>query len=264
MACVDASTVEDMTWWGYVQRIAGADDQATIAKRSDVGQSMVSRWRTSRPRPESAAAFARAYGPMVMLLGSTGIRLDECCALLVGDVDAERRRLRVRKSKTSVARDVPIPASVLALLDLDRGADEWLFASPRGARTNARNWRERRFYPAAERAGLEGVRPHDLRHTAASLAIASGADVKAVQRMLGHQSATMTLDRYGHLWDMGLDELADRMDGVLLGTATVRTRRGRRASSLARGVPGTGSRLRQTPPHSTVRQGRKRSRGRCD
>ena len=44
---------------------------------------------------------------------------------------------------------------------------------------------------------VPGFHPHELRHTAASLAIASGADVKIVQQMLGHKSATMTLDLYG-------------------------------------------------------------------
>jgi integrase len=54
--------------------------------------------------------------------------------------------------------------------------------------------------------------PHGLRHTAASLAIAAGADVKVVQQMLGHKSATMTLDLYGHLFDNRLDEVADALD----------------------------------------------------
>ncbi len=52
----------------------------------------------------------------------------------------------------------------------------------------------------------------ELRHTAASLAIASGADVKVVQQMLGHSSATMTLDTYGHLFEDRLDEVGDAMD----------------------------------------------------
>ena len=56
--------------------------------------------------------------------------------------------------------------------------------------------------------------PHELRHTAASLAIASGADVKVVQQMLGHGSATMTLDTYGHLFENRLDEVADAMDAA--------------------------------------------------
>ncbi|MBM4515235.1 tyrosine-type recombinase/integrase [Rhodococcus hoagii] len=53
---------------------------------------------------------------------------------------------------------------------------------------------------------------HDLRHTAASLAISAGANVKAVQRMLGHASAAMTLDVYADLFDDDLDTVADRLD----------------------------------------------------
>jgi integrase len=52
------------------------------------------------------------------------------------------------------------------------------------------------------------VTPHDLRHTAASLAISAGANVKAVQRMLGHASAAMTLDVYADLFDDDLDAVA--------------------------------------------------------
>jgi site-specific recombinase XerD len=51
-------------------------------------------------------------------------------------------------------------------------------------------------------------------HTAATLAIASGADVKVVQQMLGHKSATMTLDLYGHLFGDRLDVVADAMDSA--------------------------------------------------
>ena len=53
---------------------------------------------------------------------------------------------------------------------------------------------------------------HDLRHTAASLMISSGASIKAVQRQLGHASAAMTLDLYGHLYDDDLEALADALD----------------------------------------------------
>jgi len=60
--------------------------------------------------------------------------------------------------------------------------------------------------------GLDGLTPHDLRHTAASLAIATGANVKSVQRMLGHASAAMTLDVYAGLFDDDLQALAERMD----------------------------------------------------
>ena len=49
---------------------------------------------------------------------------------------------------------------------------------------------------------------HDLRHTAASLAVSAGANVKAVQRMLGHAKASMTLDTYADLFDHDLDAVA--------------------------------------------------------
>ena len=50
---------------------------------------------------------------------------------------------------------------------------------------------------------------------AASLAIAAGANVKAVQRLLGHQTASMTLDLYGHLFDDDLVAVADALDTVM-------------------------------------------------
>ena len=61
---------------------------------------------------------------------------------------------------------------------------------------------------ALDAAGLERMTVHDLRHTAASLAISSGANVKAVQRMLGHASAAMTLDVYADLFDDDLDTVS--------------------------------------------------------
>lgn len=57
-----------------------------------------------------------------------------------------------------------------------------------------------------------GLTPHKLRHAAASLAIAAGADVKVVQQMLGHADAVMTLNVYGHLWPDRLHEVADVLD----------------------------------------------------
>lgn len=158
------------------------------------------------------ADAAEHYGPLVWLLGTAGLRVGEAVALDVGDVDPVRRRLRVRKAKSGRGRDVPVAASVLARLDLGRDPGAPLFVTRRGFRVDSDNFRSRVFSPIAEPFGCT---IHDLRHTAASLAIASGADVKVVQRMLGHASAAMTLDRYGHLFDAGLDAVADRMDAML-------------------------------------------------
>ncbi|MDH6284355.1 tyrosine-type recombinase/integrase [Prescottella agglutinans] len=56
------------------------------------------------------------------------------------------------------------------------------------------------------------VTPHDLRHTAASLAISAGANVKAVQKMLGHAKASMTLDVYADLFGDDLEAVAEALD----------------------------------------------------
>lgn len=81
---------------------------------------------------------------------------------------------------------------------LPNSRDGWFAAAVRRAR--------------AADADFPHVRLHDLRHTAASLAISSGANVKAVQRMLGHASASMTLDTYADLFDDDLDGVAAALD----------------------------------------------------
>ncbi|MDR6972036.1 tyrosine-type recombinase/integrase [Leifsonia shinshuensis] len=77
--------------------------------------------------------------------------------------------------------------------------------------TGSRSW----FRTALRAAELEPMALHDLRHTAASLAISSGANVKAVQRMLGHASAAMTLDLYADLFDDDLDDVAMRLHAAV-------------------------------------------------
>ena len=106
------------------------------------------------------------------------------------------------------------------------------------------------FDPAVKVAGLGdvGLTPHKLRHTAVPLAIASGADVKVVQSMLGHKSAAMTLDVYGHLFPDRLDEVADRLDAgrkAALGLFVVPAAQGKINSSMYR--------MRTAPPGDTWR-----------
>jgi len=82
----------------------------------------------------------------------------------------------------------------------------------RGSPLRAAIFRRGHFDAAATAIGIPGLHPHELRHIAASPAIAAGADVKVVQQMLGHASATMTMDTYGHLFENRLDEVADALD----------------------------------------------------
>lgn len=169
-----------------------------------------------------AGAVGARYAPMVWLLATTGVRIGECVRLLVGDVDVERSRLRVRRAKGGRPREAPIPASVLAMLDLDREASEPLFLGHhKGQPPSADAFRQKVFHPAAAASVLpEGLRIHDLRHTAASLMIMSGATVKDVQAALGHKSAAMTLDLYSGWWDTGLDDVGARMDALVRGGRT--------------------------------------------
>jgi integrase len=76
------------------------------------------------------------------------------------------------------------------------------------------NWRRDVFDTAAADVGMAGLTPHELRHAAASLAVSAGANVKAVQRMLGHASAAMTLDVYSGLFDADLDSVAVQLDSL--------------------------------------------------
>lgn len=195
-------------------------DQGAIAKNPADGV-RVPRDHRREPHYLSAAELAQlagasgTYAPMIWLLGTTGLRIGEAVRAKIRDVDQERRRIRVPRAKSGRGRDVPLPASVLAMLDLARGPAELVFVGPLGGAIHPDSFRSRTWARAVRECGLEGLRIHDLRHTAASLAISSGADVKAVQAMLGHATATMTLDLYGHLMDGRLDEVAERMDSLL-------------------------------------------------
>ena len=95
-----------------------------------------------------------------------------------------------------------------------RDPEEFVFPSRTGGSLRVGNFRRDRFDRAAVAVGLAGRVPHELRRTAASLATASGASIKGVQSMLGHASAAMTLDRYGHLLGDELDAVAERMDAA--------------------------------------------------
>ena len=67
------------------------------------------------------------------------------------------------------------------------------------------------FKRIAESIGRPDARPHDLRHTAATVAIAAGADIKSVQDLLGHATASFTLNVYAHTSDQMKKDTAARM-----------------------------------------------------
>ncbi|MGG7509049.1 tyrosine-type recombinase/integrase [Plantibacter sp. YIM 135249] len=179
------------------------------------------------------ASFAPDYTREVQIvtLSYTGIRWGESVGLRVRDVNFLRRRLQISQSATEVAgvihvgppksweeRAVPYPEFLdepLAKLCEGKGPDELVFPAAGGGfamrpdtSASGYSW----FLASLRKAGLERLTVHDLKHTAASLAISAGANVKAVQSMLGHKSATMTLDTYADLFDDDLEAVATRLN----------------------------------------------------
>lgn len=166
---------------------------------------------------------------MVYVLGYAGLRYGECAALRVADVDTARRRLRVSRSityvtgsgnvegttKTHAARMVPVPQFVADMLTEaieGRAPGERLFPCD-GYDAMPLDYFRWRFDKAAAKVGLSGISPHVLRHTAGSLALATGeVSVTSVQKLLGHQSATTTMGVYAHMLPDDFDQLAAAMD----------------------------------------------------
>ncbi|WP_313479881.1 tyrosine-type recombinase/integrase [Microbacterium sp.] len=180
----------------------------------------------------SLLAERSAHPMLVFFLAYTGLRWGEASALRVRDLDPVRSRVLVSENAVMVsgtvhmgtpkshhARSVPVPrflARDLRTIARLRRPDEFLFgdgAEPMRLPNSKSGW----FAAAVKRTMAEDrsfpyVSPHDLRHTAASLAISAGANVKAVQRMLGHASAAMTLDTYSDLFDDDLDAVSEALD----------------------------------------------------
>jgi integrase len=187
----------------------------------------------TRQQLEALATQAGRYRPLVLLLGTVGLRWGEAAALRVSDVDFLRRRIHLHRNavvigktahvgtlKSGKNRTVALPGFVVdALAPVCDGKDrgELLWSSATGGYLAP---------PASTESWLSGavarcqaadptfprVTAHALRHTAASLAISAGANVKVVQRMLGHSSAAMTLDVYADLFDTDLDSVAAQLD----------------------------------------------------
>ena len=178
-------------------------------------------WLRAEQLGRLAMSVPELCRPVVLFLGLTGCRFSEMAALRVDDVIQTPHGLGVRvhraapqskrtsaavfgPTKTHQTRTVPVPAAIEGYVRhrVSTGVSgDFLFPSPTGGVWTNTNFRARsRWTHATQSAGLAGTTIHDLRHTAASLLIAAGADVKAVQVILGHATATMTMDLYGHLF----------------------------------------------------------------
>jgi integrase len=179
----------------------------------------------------------RGGAQLIKLLSYGGLRWGEAVALRSSNVDVLRRQLHVRESTTLVngkliwgppkshrSRTIVLPAFLIDEMAPVLSGSDLVFTSSTGQPLRSPNFLGRVWRPAVADLGLGDLVPHDLRRTAASLAISAGASVKAVQRMLGHSSAQITLDRYTHLFEDDLETLAESMD-ARYGAAQVRPKR---------------------------------------
>jgi integrase len=173
------------------------------------------------------------FATLIRFAAYTGLRPSETTALKIERLDLLRGTVRVVEAapevggrlewgevKTHEARTVRLPRSLVAelaelLANQAHGADDLVFTAPMGGPLRATKFVPNYFKPALRAAGLpDSIRFYDLRHTCASLLIREGTSIKGVQKQMGHATAAMTLDVYGHLFPDELDSIAERLDQV--------------------------------------------------
>ncbi|MCV7214717.1 site-specific integrase [Mycobacterium crocinum] len=190
----------------------------------------------------SLAAAAGEHRPLVYVLGTCGLRFGEVAELRWRDLDLQKLQIRISRSVTLVenkfvvgtpkngkGRTVSLPAFVADLL-VPGEPDALAFPDSQGGHMRGANVRRRwwsdavaaaELFPhieknsAGELVTVCDFKLHELRHTAASLAIQAGANIKSLQNMLGHESAALTLDRYGHLYGSDVEAVGVAINALL-------------------------------------------------
>lgn len=136
--------------------------------------------------------------PILVIALNTGMRRGEILNLRWDQVDLRGRQIAVRKTKSGKDRLIPISSrllSVFSLLGPHRGESRLVFPNPATGRPYTEV--KKSFKMACERAGIEGLRFHDLRHTFATRLVKAGVDIITVRDLLGHFSIRVT-QRYTH------------------------------------------------------------------
>ncbi|GAA1241432.1 tyrosine-type recombinase/integrase [Oryzihumus leptocrescens] len=180
------------------------------------------------------AALKPPHHEVALVLALAGLRWSEIAALDERDVirdddgrlflairrrhvlDEEGKRVTLPGTKggRSVTRMVPVLPELVPIIERHQTGHPHapLFPSPRGARLDSRHWRrDGGWKEACELVDRVGLRPHDLRHTAATAWLRMTGDLKAVQSLMGHSTASMTLDLYAHVLNDTLTRAADVM-----------------------------------------------------
>jgi len=172
------------------------------------------------------------HGDIVLCMAYLGLRWSEAAGLRACHVDLTRNRVRIVERATEVAghldvdipktatsaRDVGIPAFLRYVLSArieGRRPNDLVFPAPAGGHLRNGNWRSRSGWDEATASlGLKGITPHDLRRTFGSLARLAGADLRWIQKAMGHASITTTARIYAHLYDNELDTVAEALNDL--------------------------------------------------
>ncbi|MBL8573004.1 MAG: site-specific integrase [Hyphomicrobiaceae bacterium] len=164
------------------------------------------------PKPANRVTRFDAYAVAgIRLLALTALRLREVLHLEWSAVDLDRGELILPKTKTK-RRIVPLGAPALAVLSALPRIGKYVIASTTAGTANERPRADlnRPWLAIRRAAGLDGVRLHDLRHTAASLGVGAGLGLQVVGGLLGHRNARTT-QRYAHVGMTPMRAAADRM-----------------------------------------------------
>jgi integrase/recombinase XerD len=158
----------------------------------------------------------------VRLMIATGIRVGELCKLRVDDVAPDGRSFRIHgkgaRDRVGYVSDGPLRADLEKLVRWHRGngtASGNLFLNRRGLPLKPQSVRAELRRYSARSGTARRITPHMLRHTAATLLIERGVDIRFVQRLLGHSSIATT-EIYTHVSDEALRTTLERAD--VLGT----------------------------------------------
>lgn len=189
---------------------------------------------------DAAEELGEPHRALVYLDAHTGLRRNEILALQFTDVDWKTQELVIQKAVSKQAaedevrkwlwtigspksaksvRRVALPDDVLAdLYRLRESADDpsgLIFRRQDGSMIEPDYFDVWIFAPVVKRAGLKGVRFHDLRHFFASMLIAQGESAKYVCDQMGHSSIQVTFDTYGHLFPQSRREAASRLQAAM-------------------------------------------------
>jgi integrase len=172
----------------------------------------------------SVANLAGFYRDVILTLGLCGMRWGELVGLRVKDLNVNKGTLTIRRAliefngvlvedspKNYRQRIIKMPDVLVAVCASwvdGKEPEDPLFHTQRGTHLRNTNFVRRVFRPALKEAGVKTIRIHDLRHTAASIAISAGATPNMVKEMLGHSDVQTTMRIYAHIFEADRETVA--------------------------------------------------------